>query len=193
MSISQAQATLGNRTTGWGRGWKLGIGIGFVVFGLLALGASALVGAVSILILGWLIVAGGILALVSAFRAGGVAGTLMTLILGLMLLGTGIWMIVYPVEGLVSVTMLIACYLLLAGFGRILDAAFNRTPGWIWRLLGGVVSALLGVLTFIGYPVTGFVAIGLFLGLEVLMTGIWWIAEAIWPLDSASATPAGSA
>jgi uncharacterized membrane protein HdeD (DUF308 family) len=184
MSILRAQATIGDRVTGWGRGWKLGLGIGFLVIGLMALGASALAGTISILVLGWLLLVGGSFAMIGAFRMGSIAGTIMMLILALMLLGTGGWLIVNPVAGLVGLTMMIACYLLLAGFARMLLAVFNRTHGWVWRLVGGAVSVLLGVLIFIGWPVTGFVAIGLFLGLDLLVTGMLWIADAIWPSDA---------
>jgi uncharacterized membrane protein HdeD (DUF308 family) len=147
-------------------------------------GSDSLAVAISILVLGWLLVVGGAFAMVGAFRTGSIAGTIMMLILALMLLGTGGWLIVNPVAGLVGLTMLIACYLLLAGFARMLLAVFNRTHGWVWRLAGGAVRMLLGVLIFIGWPVTGFVAIGLFLGLDLLVTGILWIADAIWPSDA---------
>jgi uncharacterized membrane protein HdeD (DUF308 family) len=53
-------------------------------------------------------------------------------------------------------------------------AGIKRRPdvGWIWVLLGGIVSILLGVIIWRQFPLSGIWAIGILLGIKMLFVGI---------------------
>ena len=68
----------------------------------------------------------------------------------------------------------------------------ERPSHTAWLVVAAIISLLLGVWLITGIPYTG-VAIGLFVGIELLMAGIIWIVVA-WSarsvVDAAGASPA---
>jgi uncharacterized membrane protein HdeD (DUF308 family) len=48
------------------------------------------------------------------------------------------------------------------------------TP-WIWVLLSGVVTLLLGLVILAHWPVSGLYILGLFLGIDLVLAGASWI------------------
>ena len=157
------------------RGWRLALGIGMVVLGILALAYAPAAGIVSTVLLALALVIGGGVALIGVFRSEGLAETLMMILLAAMLVFTGGWLLVDPVSALVAVTTLVGTYLFLSGMARIVIALFDRRGRWAWAALHGVVNLLLGVLIFANWPLSGLVAVGLFIGLELIFVGISWI------------------
>ena len=50
--------------------------------------------------------------------------------------------------------------------------AFKSWPaGWLWTLLGGVLSVVLGVMIINEWPQSGLWVIGLFVAIEILFAG----------------------
>jgi uncharacterized membrane protein HdeD (DUF308 family) len=58
---------------------------------------------------------------------------------------------------------------------RIVLSLLERFEGWGWVLLNGVISLILGVGIWRQWPVSGFWVIGLFLGIEMVLSGWSWI------------------
>ncbi|WP_295394849.1 DUF308 domain-containing protein, partial [uncultured Thiodictyon sp.] len=53
-------------------------------------------------------------------------------------------------------TLIIAGVLLAVGALRIVMAIQHRgSPGWVWAVLGGIISILLGGVIFAQWPVSG--------------------------------------
>jgi uncharacterized membrane protein HdeD (DUF308 family) len=159
--------------------WFLALGVACIALGIVALGSTVLFAVVSIVVLGTLLVVAGVFTLASAFRAGTIAGTILELILTAMLLGTGLWLLMQPLAGLLAITGHIASYLMLVGIVRGAFALVDRGPGWVWQAIGGLVSVLLGVLVWLGWPMTGLVAVGLFIGVDLIVSGVTWVVRAL--------------
>jgi uncharacterized membrane protein HdeD (DUF308 family) len=157
------------------RGWQLGLGLAMVALGLLTLGFAPAVGILSTALLGLAIIVGGGVAIVGIFRSESAAETLMMILLAAMLLFTGVALVADPVRALVATSTLVGTYLLLGGVARIVIAMFDRRGNRGWAALHGVVSLLLGVLFWAKWPVSGLVAIGLVLGIELIFVGVSWI------------------
>jgi len=121
-----------------------------------------------------LLIAGGV-ALIGVFRSDSVVEGLLMVILAGMLLFTGGALLADPVRALVSITTLLGTFLLLSGVARIVIALFDRRSGSGWAALHGVVNLLLGVLIFAKWPLSGLVAVGLVVGIELLIVGVSWI------------------
>ena len=160
------------------RGWRLGLGIAMVVLGILALASAPLAGIVSAVLLGLALVIGGGVALIGVFRSDSVAEALLMVILTAMLLFTGIGLLADPVRALASITTLLGTFLLLSGVARIVIALFDRRARSGWAVLHGVVNLILGILIFAKWPLSGLVAIGLFIAIELIIVGVSWIAGA---------------
>jgi len=69
-------------------------------------------------------------------------------------------------------TMLIAIYFLVDGISEII-AAFKIKPdqGWGWVLFNGIIAVLLGFMIWRQWPVSGAWAIGILVGIHILITG----------------------
>jgi len=160
------------------RGWRLGLGIAMVVLGILALFSAPVAGIVSAVILGLACLTAGGVALMGIFRSDSVAEVLLMLILTAMLFFTGVGLLADPVRALASITTLLGSFLLLSGVARIVIALFDRRGRRGWAVLHGIVNLCLGVLIFAKWPLSGLVAIGLFIAIELIIVGVAWITGA---------------
>ena len=71
-------------------------------------------------------------------------------------------------------TLVLAIFLFAGGIVRIVTSVMTRGEHWVWVLAIGIIDVLLGFWLWTGIPFTG-IAIGIFVGLELLMAGILWI------------------
>ena len=90
--------------------------------------------------------------------------------------------LVYIVGGIIAVTepviagmtlaLLIAWTLIVIGVLRLVMALQMRgAAGWLWTLLGGALSVVLGVMIINEWPQSGLWVIGLFVAIEILFAG----------------------
>lgn len=159
-------------------GWFLVLGIAFTILGLAALAFTVATTVVSALLLGIVLLVGGVVVVISAFAAGSIGGGLLRVLLGLVLLAGGWYLMAHPAVGALAVTIIMAWYFIIAGIIRIITAMMERYDGWGWSVAAGIVTLLLGILLTAGWPVTGYYAIGLFIGIDLILGGISWIATA---------------
>lgn len=148
------------------------LGILTVIFGFIAIGTPLITGVTVAVFVGFLLLGSGIAQIIHALKSKqwgtGIWGT----IIGLLGCLAGLLMIFRPMVGLVTMTLLLAFYFLVDGICEII-AAFKIKPdqGWGWVLFNGIVAVLLGVMLWRQWPVSGAWAIGLLVGIHILMTG----------------------
>jgi uncharacterized membrane protein HdeD (DUF308 family) len=161
---------LGELKRNWG--WFLGLGIVLVILGAIALGASVAMTIVSMVLLGWLLIIGGVLEGVHAFwreRAWG--GFFIDLLTGILYVVVGFMILANPAETALALTLLIALFLMFSGLFRIVVALILRFPHWGWLILHGAVNLVLGIAIWRQWPLSGLWVIGLFVGIEMLFNG----------------------
>ena len=117
--------------------WFLLLGIFLVVMGTFAVGAAAIVGVASVMLFGFLLLAAGIMQIVSAFWTGRWSGLLMHVLIGILYVLTGWLMVERPLESELNLTLLIALFLTAAGIFRIVSSLLIRFHDWGWVLLNG--------------------------------------------------------
>jgi len=148
------------------------LGVLTVVFGVLAIAAPFVTGIAVTMFVGFLLVFTGIARIVHAFKSKqwgtGIWGT----IIGLLGLGAGLVMLFRPGVGLASLALLLAIYFLVDGICEII-AAFKIKPdqGWGWVLFNGIIAVLLGFMIWRQWPVSGAWAVGVLVGVHILITG----------------------
>ena len=104
-------------------GWFLGLGIALLVLGTIALGASVATTIVSVWLFGWLLIIGGVLEAVHAFwREKGWGGFFIDLLTGILYVVVGFMIVANPAETAVTLTLLIALFLMFGGIFRIVVA-----------------------------------------------------------------------
>jgi uncharacterized membrane protein HdeD (DUF308 family) len=151
-------------------GWIL------VIAGIVAL-ASPLVAGLSIVVLiGALLIVSGIAHLLFVFRAGSFRSGLLLVLLGVLSLLAGLYVVNQPAAALGALTLFLAAYFVASGVVEII-AAFGDKPteGWGWMLFSGIVSLLLGVMIWRQFPLSGVWAVGVLVGVRMLMSGVTFI------------------
>ena len=90
-------------------------------------------------------------------------------------LAAGILLLVNPVTGALSLTIVLAAYLLAGGVTKIVLGFQHKKDipnAWFWILFSGLVDIVLAFLIIQGLPGTAFWAIGLLVGINLVMMGI---------------------
>lgn len=159
-------------------GWLLAAGIILVILGVIGLGAVALLSVASAIWFGAMILVGGIVVLVDAFRHQGWKSRALHILIGLLYVGVGLVTFANPLAATASLTLLAGCALVATGLLRIFVAFQNRElPHWIWILVSGALSLLLGVMILVQWPASSLWVLGTFLAIELIMQG--WAAIAL--------------
>jgi uncharacterized membrane protein HdeD (DUF308 family) len=154
-------------------GWLLALGIAYVIMGLVIAGSPmAATIAVDILI-GFVLIIGGVISIIGAFFTGDWKRFLLVLLSGILYLVVGVLLLKNPMAGVLTLTLLLAAFLLVEGFFKIIHAfQMKPAPNWVWLLVSGVASVILGVMIWGQFPQSGAFIIGLLVGIYFLINGI---------------------
>ena len=93
--------------------------------------------------------------------------------LGVLYIITGLLLFIYPLPGILTLTLLMGSFFLTEGVVECV-LAFKLRPqkNWGWVLANGIVTLVLGVLVWLQWPQDANWAIGTFVGISVLSTGV---------------------
>ena len=154
-------------------GWFIAMAVLFIILGILAIIEPGVAGLAVTLLVGWLLIFGGVAHFVTAFKGGGTKQVLWQVLIGIVYLIGGFYFLTHPIMGIGTLTLLLAGIILAEGVIEIV--AYFRTRGegasW-WLLLNGIVTVLLGCLIWFHWPSSSVWAIGILVGVNLLMTGI---------------------
>ncbi len=148
-------------------------GVLLIIFGMLAV-ASPFIAAVAVnVVIAWLIVLAGVVHLLLAFRAHGAGSLIWKLLVGLAYLFFGVYLILHPVLGVASLTLLLASLFLIEG---VLDIIlfFQMRPlgGSGWVLVDGIITLFLGLMIYLRWPSSSAWAIGTLVGVSMIISGV---------------------
>lgn len=152
-------------------GWFLGLGIALILLGTIALGASVLMTLATMVFIGWLMIVGGVVEVVHAFGIKHWGGFFIDLLTGILYVVVGFMIVANPGATAVTLTLLIAMFLIFGGIFRIVTAIIVRFQNWIWLILHGIVNLLLGILIWRQWPFSGLWVIGFFIGIDMIFNG----------------------
>jgi uncharacterized membrane protein HdeD (DUF308 family) len=152
-------------------GWILALGVALIVLGAIALASPFIWSISSVLVLGWLLIIAGALQTAHGFWRRKWSGFFLDLLTGVLYLVLGFMFIDKPLEALLTVTLIIAAALMFVGIMRIVVAVSSNFQHWIWLLLNGVISLVLGFMIWRGWPETSYFVVGLFIGIDMLFYG----------------------
>ena len=154
----------------------LAIGILLTLVGILAIIYAGWTTILTVELLGFLLVAGGVLLLVNAFQAREWKGVSFSTLLGILNLVVGAICIFKPIVAASSITLLLAAFFFVGGLFRMLSAAtyrFDYSGLWFFN---GLVAFILGILLVAEWPESSFWVIGTFIGIDMIFNGLSWIA-----------------
>jgi uncharacterized membrane protein HdeD (DUF308 family) len=153
------------------RTWFLVMGVILIVFGVIAIGSAELMTMVSVLLFGWLLLFAGIFEIVHGFARRAWGGFFVNLMAGLLYAVTGLLMVSHPGIAAITLTLMIAMLLIVAGTFRIFVAFATPIHHRGWLVLNGAISLILGFCILDSWPVSGVWVIGLFIGIDMVFDG----------------------
>jgi len=148
-------------------------GLLLVVFGMVAIGSPLLAAVAVNVAIAWLIALAGIVHIVLAFRAHGAGHMIWKLLVGVAYLFFGGYLIIHPLLGVASLTLILASLFLIEGIlNIILFFKMRSVGGSSWVLFDGIITLLLGLLIYMQWPSSSAWAIGTLVGISMIMSGI---------------------
>jgi uncharacterized membrane protein HdeD (DUF308 family) len=144
-----------------------------IVLGILAIGAPFLAAVAVSVVISWLIIFAGIVHIVLAFHAHGAGSVIWKLLVGIAYLFFGGYMIFHPVLSVTSLTLVLAALFVIEGIlDFVLYARMRPLHGSAWVLIDGIITLLLGALIYMQWPSSSLWAIGLLVGISLMISGI---------------------
>jgi uncharacterized membrane protein HdeD (DUF308 family) len=164
--------------------WKLYLaeGVLLLVLGFIAIVIPPLATLAVTILLGWLFLISGLVGLVTSFwmrRAPGFLWSLVSAALGIMV---GVLLLVQPVQGALSLTLVLIAFFIIEGVASIMFALDHKrelSGQWGWMLVSGIVDLALSAMILAGLPSTAAWAIGLLVGINMMFGGSALIAMAL--------------
>jgi uncharacterized membrane protein HdeD (DUF308 family) len=175
---SRARIELAPLRSKWG--WILALGIVYVIVGFIALGSIVTATAASVFIVGIMMVIAGVAEVINAFQIKTWGKFVLWLILGALYILAGFMTIQNPLLTAAFLTLLLGGTLAISGIMRVI-LAFSMKEGttWIWPVLSGAVTLLLGIIILYRWPVSSIYVLGLFLGIDLVIAGASWISVSL--------------
>jgi uncharacterized membrane protein HdeD (DUF308 family) len=148
-------------------------GVLLVLFGMLAIGSPFVAAVAVTAVVSWLIIFAGVVHIVLAFHAHGAGGFIWKLLVGLAYVVFGGYLIMHPLLGVASLTLVLASLFLVEGvLDIILFAKMRPLRGSSWILIDGLVTLVLGLLIYIHWPSSSGWAIGTLVGVSMIISGV---------------------
>ena len=157
-------------------GWIVALGVVYVIVGFIALGSVVTATAASVLVVGIMMVIAGVAEIINAFQVKTWGKFFLWLILGALYVVAGFVTFENPVLAALVLTLILGAMLVASGIMRII-VAFSMKEGtpWIWAVVSGIVTLLLGLIILARWPVSSLYVLGLFLGIDLVVAGACWI------------------
>jgi len=164
--------------------WKAFLfeGILLVVLGLAAMILPPLASLAVTIFLGWMFLISGIAGLALTFWARQMPGFWWSLVSAVLALVAGIVLLARPVQGTLTLTIVVGAYFLAEGVATIMYALEHRrelSERWSWMLVAGLMDLLIAVIIIAGLPGSALWAVGLLVGINLLFGGASLIAMAL--------------
>jgi uncharacterized membrane protein HdeD (DUF308 family) len=169
---------LGDLVHNWG--WLLAQGILLVVLGTIGLSLTFWLTLATVFIFGIFLVIGGVVQLFQAFKCRGWQSILWHVIIGILYVLAGVIIFGNPVMASTVLTLLLGGVLIGIGIMRLVMALQHRGfKNWVWPLIGGIAAILLGLMILAQWPISGLWVIGLFVAIEMIFSGWSYIIIAL--------------
>jgi uncharacterized membrane protein HdeD (DUF308 family) len=124
---------------------------------------------------GWMFLLSGLVGLVTMFLAPSVGAFLWSLLTAALSLFVGVLLLWHPVEGAVSLTLVLIAFFIVEGVVQIAAAIKHRDAfpdSWGWMVMSGIVDLVLAAVLISGWPGTASWALGLIVGVNLITSGL---------------------
>ncbi len=173
-------------------GWFKALAVAWIVLGFLAIVVPLAAGLAIELLLGWLFIFGGVIQLAHVFRVRAWSGVALGLLSGILYLGSGLVLVLFPLQGVAVLTLFLAALFIADGvLSVVLSIRMRPHRAWGAILLSGILGLVVGGLIWWEFPSSAAWAIGTLAGINLIFGGFafWRLASSSTAGPGASAAP----
>ena len=153
-------------------GALIGLGILFIVLGMIGVAGQVMFSLVSVNVLGIFLFAGGVLQAIHAFQSSGWKSVGVQFIFAILYIAAAIYLWAFPIPALEAITLWLAAIFFVTGVLRFIAAFQHRHFGeWFWLAISAAISILMGVLIMNNFPSSSLWLPGLLIAIELLLQG----------------------
>ncbi len=148
-------------------------GILMIVCGFLAISLPLACSIGIVIVLAWLILLAGVAHLIFAFHGHSAGGILWQLLLVIAYGLAGFYLLMHPLLGVISLTLILAVFFLFEGVLELVlyfQIRGKQHAGWV--LFDGIVTLILGILIWVHWPSSAVWVIGTLVGISLIFSGI---------------------
>jgi uncharacterized membrane protein HdeD (DUF308 family) len=156
-------------------GWIIALGVIYLIAGIIALGSVAMATVATVFVVGIMMIIAGVAEIINAFQMKGWGKFILWLLLGVLYVVAGFAAFENPLLAAAVFTLVLGIALLVSGIMRIVLAFGMREGPWMWIVLSGVITFLLGAIILARWPVSSTYVLGIFLGVDLVFAGAGWI------------------
>jgi uncharacterized membrane protein HdeD (DUF308 family) len=159
---------------GLARSWKalMTVGVLAIVIGCIAILVPAVASVGTAIFIGWILLVAGAFMVAAAFSAHSIGTVVLRLLWAVVTVVVGVWLIVEPHNGTLTLTLVLGIYFLFMGLTRIAVAFAARGQQGAGLVgLSGVAGLLIGILVLVEFPSSADWAIGLLVGIDLIFAG----------------------
>ena len=164
------------------RTWKtlMVVGAVAIAIGCIAILVPAVASVATAIFIGWILIIAGAFLVAGAFMAQTVGSVLLRLVWALLTVIVGVFLIVEPDSGTLTLTLILGLYFLFMGITRIAVAfAARGRQGAGLVGLSGIAGLLVGILVLVELPSSADWAIGLLVGIDLIFAGWTLVSVAL--------------
>jgi len=156
-------------------GWLLALGILTLILGSAALILPVIATLTVELLIGSLLLIDGVLQTMNYFQLKKKKGYGWRLIGALLAIAVGLLLLLFPFEGILSLTLVVGAFFVAAGIIKGF-LAYELRPGdsWGWLLFSAIISVILGVMVLGLWPEASGWILGILVGVDLIIAG-WWL------------------
>ncbi|MGZ4820758.1 MAG: DUF308 domain-containing protein [Terriglobales bacterium] len=151
--------------------WSAQLGLALVLLGTLALITAGSAGAPGVMLVGWLVVASGVVEAIHAFSVHKCNEFFLHVMPGIAGVPVGLLIATHSGAGALAWMLVFACFFTIVGVFRAISAIRLKFPNWGWSLFDGVVTALLGLVMWVGWSWLGVWFFGVAAGISLILRG----------------------
>jgi len=164
--------------------WRLFLveGIILVVLGVAAIVIPPIATLAVELLFGWLFLISGIVGAITTFMMRRAPGFWWSLVSGILAIAVGVVMLLSPLSGVLTLTLLLITFFIIEGVVSIMFALEHKrelSGRWGWMLASGIIDLILAAIIIEGLPGTAAWALGLLVGINMVFGGTALIGMAL--------------
>ncbi len=164
------------------RTWKalMAVGVLAIAVGCVAIVVPAVASVATAIFIGWILIVAGAFLVAGAFTAHTIGSVVLRLVWAFLTVLVGIYLIVEPDSGTLTLTLVLGLYFLFMGITRtaVAFAARGRQGAGLIGL-SGIAGLLIGILILAEFPSSADWAIGLLVGIDLIFAGWTLVSVAL--------------